>query len=234
MKWLYLILNLGSLIIPLIYSFDKNMRFIKHFKTVLTSTLLTAIFFIVWDIWFTNLKIWGFNEMYYLGLTIYNMPLEEWLFFFCIPYACLFTHYAIAYFKPQWKVSIKASKRLTIGLILISASIALLNLDKLYTMVNYIVLVCVLIAGLRYNILQLQRFFISFLFILIPFLLVNGVLTGSFIDEEVVWYNNSENLGIRLFTIPIEDIGYAFSLLFINILLLEYLKTSPLWLRKKT
>lgn len=233
MKWLYLIINLGSLSIPLLYSFNKNMCFIKHFKHVLLSTLLTAILFISWDIWFTNLGIWGFNDLYYLGFTLFKMPIEEWLFFFCIPYACLFTHYALFHFKPQWKISIKRTKLLTLSLILLSGGIVLFNLGKLYTAVNFLVLICVLIIGLKYNTQQLQRFYISFLFILIPFLLVNGVLTGSFIDQEVVWYNNSENLGIRLFTIPIEDMGYAFSLLFTNILLLEYLKTSSLWLRKK-
>ncbi len=226
MKWLYLILNLGSFSIPFLYSFNKNMRFIKHFKNVMISIMATGFLFILWDVLFTKIGIWGFNDMYYLGFTILNMPIEEWMFFICIPYACLFTHYSIFHFKPQWKLSIKTTKLLTVGLIILSICVALSNLNKLYTLINFSVLACVLIIGLKYNVLQLQRFFISFLFILIPFLLVNGILTGSFIDQEVVWYNNSENLGVRLFTIPIEDMGYAFSLLFINILILEHLKTS--------
>ena len=164
--------------------------------------------------------------MYYLGFTLFKMPIEEWLFFFCIPYACLFSHYAIQYFKPNWITPLPLAKALTIVLIILAIALAIFNLDKLYTSVNFSILAVVLILGLKLNMLQLQRFYISFLFILIPFLIVNGVLTGSLIDQEIVWYNNSENLGIRLFTIPIEDIGYAFNLLFINILLLEHLKTS--------
>jgi lycopene cyclase domain-containing protein len=70
----------------------------------------------------------------------------------------------------------------------------------------------------------LQKFYITFLIILIPFLIVNGILTGSFIEGEVVWYNNEENLGIRLFTIPIEDVFYAFSMLFANLILIEKFK----------
>ena len=57
---------------------------------------------------------------------------------------------------------------------------------------------------------------------LIPFFLVNGILTGSFIEEQVVWYNNSENLNLRVFTIPIEDTIYAFSLILTNLVLTEY------------
>ncbi|MCB0409065.1 MAG: lycopene cyclase domain-containing protein, partial [Flavobacteriales bacterium] len=68
----------------------------------------------------------------------------------------------------------------------------------------------------------LQRFYVSYPIILIPFLLINGILTGSFIENEVVWYNDMENLGIRLFTIPIEDFAYAFSMIFLNVFLIEY------------
>jgi lycopene cyclase domain-containing protein len=67
----------------------------------------------------------------------------------------------------------------------------------------------------------LNRFFISFLIILVPFFIFNGVLTGTFIHEEVVWYNPSEITGIRLLTVPVEDIGYAFSLLLLNLLLIN-------------
>ncbi|GAA4270533.1 hypothetical protein GCM10022257_26340 [Hyunsoonleella aestuarii] len=59
---------------------------------------------------------------------------------------------------------------------------------------------------------------------LIPFFIVNGILTGSFIENEVVWYNNNENLSFRLFTIPIEDSIYAFSLILMNLSILEYLE----------
>ena len=54
------------------------------------------------------------------------------------------------------------------------------------------------------------------------------MLTGSFIEGEVVWYNNAENLGIRLGTIPIEDIAYAFNMLFMSILIIEKLKTKTM------
>ncbi|MFT7666352.1 MAG: lycopene cyclase domain-containing protein [Patiriisocius sp.] len=66
---------------------------------------------------------------------------------------------------------------------------------------------------------------------LIPFLIVNGVLTGSFIENEVVWYNNAENLNFRITTIPIEDTIYALGMLLTVFVLLEYFESKK---QKKT
>ncbi|MDY0779218.1 lycopene cyclase domain-containing protein [Tenacibaculum sp. IB213877] len=224
MSYLYLILNLGSLSIPLFYSFEKDMRFIKHWKAVVTSLTIVAAVFLIWDAIFTKNGVWGFNPDYHLSFFLLGMPIEEWLFFFCIPYASVFIHYALAYFKPNWLLSKKLTKILTVCIILIALTVGLYNYDKAYTIVNYLFLGLVLILGYFYGVQYLQRFYIAFVIILIPFFIVNGVLTGTGIEEPVVWYNDNENLGIRLLTIPVEDIGYAFSMLFTNVLLIEYFK----------
>tara|TARA_Y100000991_G_C21760806_1_gene258667 strand:+ start:205 stop:507 length:303 start_codon:yes stop_codon:yes gene_type:complete len=75
----------------------------------------------------------------------------------------------------------------------------------------------------KYNLQLLQHFLLTFLVMLIPFFIVNGVLTGSWIDNQVVWYNNTENLGIRMGTIPVEDSIYAYSMILMNLLFFEFL-----------
>jgi lycopene cyclase domain-containing protein len=50
---------------------------------------------------------------------------------------------------------------------------------------------------------------------------VNGFLTGSWIHEQVVWYNNAENLGLRIGTVPIEDSIYALGMLLTVFVLME-------------
>lgn len=222
--FLYLLLNLGSISIPFAYSFEKKMRFIKHWKAVLLSLTIVAAFFLIWDAIFTANGVWGFNPNYHLNVLIFGMPIEEWLFFFCIPYASVFIHYSLAYFKPNLLISEKVTKIITIFFVVVLIPVIILNFDKIYTFVNYSSLIFILLMGFFFGIKYLQRFYIAFLIILIPFFIVNGVLTGTGIEEPVVWYNNAENLGIRLLTIPIEDIGYAFTMIFANVFLIEKFK----------
>ena len=60
-----------------------------------------------------------------------------------------------------------------------------------------------------------QQFMFTYIIALIPFIIVNGILTGGITPEPIVWYNNEENFGIRFLTIPIEDFIYNLLLLVI-------------------
>ena len=187
-------------------------------------------FFISWDIIFTNNEIWGFNESYITGIRIFNLPLEEWLFFICIPYACIFTHYSLYHFFPNMAFSKKVSNVIYLTLVSVLIITLWYHYDKWYTFINFSY--ALILLGLVYNYQRetFRRFLPTFLVILIPFFLVNGILTGSGIAEQVVWYDDSENLGVRLFTIPIEDTIYAFGMLLTVLTIMEafeQLKPTP-------
>ena len=222
MNYLYLLLNLGSLSIPFIFSFHPKLQFYKYWKSLFIANILTMCIFIPWDVIFTINGIWGFNDTYFLGLKIFSLPIEEWLFFICIPYACVFTHYALLYYFPNKKISIKTTKLIGYLVIALLVLIIIFNYDKWYTLINFLYAIILILIVLKSNVELLQTYFLTFLAMLVPFFIVNGVLTGSFIDNEVVWYNNHENLGIRLFTIPIEDTIYALSLILTNLAMTEY------------
>ena len=70
----------------------------------------------------------------------------------------------------------------------------------------------------------LGKFYVVYTVLLLPFLIVNGILTGTGLESPVVWYNNTENLGIRLLTIPVEDIFYGKLLILMNLLIYQHLK----------
>ena len=185
--------------------------------------MLTMGVFIPWDVIFTINGVWGFNSDYFLGFEILSLPLEEWLFFICIPFACVFTHYALILYFPNLKLNKVATKAISISLVLILFILALANYDKWYTLVNFSMAIPLTWLVYKYNPQLLQHFLLTFLVMLIPFFIVNGVLTGSWIDNQVVWYNDAENLGIRMGTIPIEDSIYAYSMILMNLYFFEYL-----------
>lgn len=226
MELTYLLINIFSIAIPLIASFDKRLKFYQQWKYFLPGMIFALIFFIAWDIWFTHIGVWGFNQKYLTGLNIVNLPLEEWLFFISIPYACVFTYDALTYLikKDYFEKYVKV---ISWVLIIILITTALFNLDKKYTSLTFILTsLFVLLHLYLFKSKFLGRFYFTYMIILIPFFIVNGILTGSLIEGEVVWYNNEEILGIRIFTIPIEDSVYGLLLILMNISFLE-------WFRKK-
>lgn len=223
---LYLFLNIASFSIPFLYSFEKRMKYSKRWKVIFPSLIITASFFIVWDIIFTQMGVWSFNPRYHSGIEFFGLPIEEWLFFICIPYASIFIHFSFQYFLPNVALSDTVVRVIYWLLMAITIPIVAFNYDKWYTFVNLSLFVIVLTFTVFKGKRVLNTYFITFLIILIPFLLVNGILTGSFIDEPVVYYNDNENLGIRLGTIPVEDVGYAFTMLLLSLVLIEIMEKN--------
>ncbi len=231
--WLYSALLFGSFIVPFALSFDSRLQFYKQWKYVIPSLLIVALFYIAFDIFFTVKGVWGFNPKYHSSLNIFNLPLEEVLFFIVIPYASVFLHESFILYFPEIKLNETAGKIVTVVFVLVLTLVALLHINKIYTVYACSLMITALFFSFFNKSAVINRFYITFLIIIIPFLLVNGILTGSFINKEVVWYNNHENLGIRIFTIPVEDFGYAFSLILINLLLISklksfFIKTKPI------
>jgi lycopene cyclase domain-containing protein len=226
MSNLYLLINIASFSIPFVYSFNKKMNFIQWWKSVFLAIVIVAIPFLIWDVIFTKNGVWGFNPLYHLDIILFGLPLEEILFFICIPYASIFTHYALIYFFPNLKLSNAITKTVTVILFLISVIILFTAFPKAYSTVNFSLFAFLMLYDLISKNNILNRFYITFLVILIPFFIVNGLLTGSFIHQEIVWYNNAENLGIRIGTVPIEDAFYAFSMLYMALILIEKFKVK--------
>ena len=222
-KYLYLLLDLTSILFPFLFSFYPKANFSKKWKYLWIAILIPALVFIVWDEFFTSLGVWGFNPQYLTGIYLGSLPLEEILFFICIPYACVFTYEALNYLvKKNYFAGYQ--KIISIALIALLLLFGFLNLNKWYTGVTFIGLAVYLsIIQFVWKSDFLSRFYFAYLFILIPFFIVNGVLTGTGLDEPVVWYSNDENLGIRMLTIPIEDTFYGMLLLVMNVSIFEWL-----------
>ncbi|MBQ4803626.1 lycopene cyclase domain-containing protein [Aquimarina sp. MMG015] len=210
---LYLIILIISLAGPLALSFEKNLKLYKRWKYLIPAILITMVVFVAWDIIFTHIGCWFFNPIYNSGIYIKKLPLEEYLFFIAIPYACAFSFYAVKFHFPKFKVNEKWTKILTILIVIASLTTSLLNYDLTYTFVNFLVLPIILLLGYYFTREVVQYYLAIYPILLIPFFIINGILTGTGIEQAVFDYNPEVILGIHVLSIPLEDMFYNFSLL---------------------
>ena len=221
MKYTYLIIDFAAFIVPFIFSFHPKIKFYKEFKYFLPANLSVALLFILWDTLFTDLKVWRFNSDYITGFYFGNLPIEEVLFFIFIPFSCLFTYHC---FKKLINIDprLNYDKKVSLILICILSLIGIYFIDRKYTASTFISLSIVLyFFQFIFKLEWLRTFYFTYMILLFPFLIVNGILTGSGLENPIVLYDNSENLNLRLMTIPVEDIFYGMCLILLNVLLYE-------------
>ncbi len=219
-KYTYLALMILTLSGPLLLSFNKHVSYYKKWKFLPIPFFITTIYFVIWDSIFTKNGIWSFNSNYILGYKLLLLPVEEWLFFIFVPFACIFIYECTNYYIKKDLLQQYAFKINAAVLVIIIVT-AILNLHKAYTAFNFIS-AAILMAYVQFILKPywLGRFYVGYIFSLLPFFIVNGILTYL----PVVSYNNAENMGIRLFTIPIEDTVYCLLLLLMNVIMYEWLK----------
>ena len=226
---LYFQLLLFTISFPLLASWDKRFKYASKFKYLFPSIFITATFFIVWDIIFTKNRVWGFSEVYTSNINLFYLPVEEWLFFIIIPFSCVFIYESVKYFFILDRYN-NVSRNILMGLGVVLIITSLLNIDRSYTFWNFLFCGLFLIYSTMKKRSYHANFLISYFFHLIPFLIVNGILTDgnfdfNFSTDPVVWYNNDENLFIRFITIPIEDFFYSMLLLLMNVTFYEKFKS---------
>lgn len=220
---LYAWLMLASLAGPLLLSFDKKVAFYKRWPYLFVGIGVNALLFILWDGWFARTGVWGFNSEYVWSIRLNDLPLEEWSFFVVVPYASVFIYACLKAYIPHQPFK-NSSHHLTLLFLIFTFLLALFNSDKTYTFYNCLIAsLLLLIHYLFIKSTWMGYFWLAYIVHLIPFFVVNGILTGAVTPNSVVWYNNSETLGIRLYTIPLEDTVYALTCLLLPITIMEWL-----------
>jgi len=217
MQYTYLLINFFTVIVCFIFSFHPKIKFNRYFKAFLGASTVVALVFIIWDAWFTKIGVWWFNDSYLIGLRILGLPIEEIMFFFCIPFSCVFTYFCLdRFFSLDWKaLPEKIFVIISIGIYL---GIAFYYRDKIYPFVTFFTLSVSLFV--LYFVLK-SRWIgkASFVYLVLSpgFLAVNGILTGTGLENPIVNYNPETFIGFRIFTIPIEDFFYGYEMILWNL-----------------
>jgi lycopene cyclase domain-containing protein len=203
---------LFSFLGPLALSFDKKVAYYKRVRHLIVPIILVSGLFLIWDQWFTKKGVWGFTMAHTAHIFLGKLPLEEILFFVVVPYNCMFIFEVIGvYFQPKNKAILN---RVFFGtFLLLGLTLLIQQPTGWYTLSAILLAILLSITLLIYNPTWLSQFVISFLVCLLPFLVVNGLLTGAATTLPVVWYNPAEFSGWRIITIPAEDLFYNFDLL---------------------
>ncbi len=217
--YLYLGLNAFTLLGPLALSFDRKVSYWRSWKALFPALAITAALFLVWDVWFTVEGVWGFNPDYLTGISLFHLPLGEWLFFFTIPFACVFIYACVKAYIPKQPLK-RVAPWVFRSLMVILPVLGIIFSDQIYTLITFTGVGALLALNL-YVIKPdyLGHFLLAYLIALVPFGIVNGVLTSI----PVVWYNDLENFGLRLGSIPVEDTIYNLWLMLMNVNIYEWL-----------
>ena len=222
----YLLINFLTVIICFVFSFDKRIQFNKHFSAFIKASVLTAIPFIAWDVWFNAHGVWWFNTDYTTGLILFGLPIEEWLFFICIPFSCVFTYFCLdKFFNLDWANAFNTI--IVFFSVIVCVLVGLLHHDKIYTFVTALVTTLTLIYLHFFARVQwIGKASLIFFILMLGFFPVNGVLTGTGLESRIVNYNPKQFLNIRLLTIPIEDAVYGYTQFLLNIYLFKFFQKS--------
>ena len=212
---------LCSFIGPFLLSFDKKVAFYRSWRYLFPSILIVGIGFLIWDECFTRIGVWGFTPKYLAGTYLGHLPIEEVLFFLVVPYNFIFILLVLKAYYPNRKTKlIRSVFKWMIGLSSLLMVLfygggqfffSTLDTYNYYTITA--ALFSLVLTLLAHKKTWFGDFVLSYLVCLIPFFIVNGILTGSITDHPIVWYSEQHIIGWRMGTIPFEDLFYNYDLL---------------------
>lgn len=211
----YLLFDLAILAVPFLLGASRFAWFYDRLGVALRATLVVAVPFVAWDAAVAG-RHWWFNPQHVLGVGAFGLPVEELLFFLAVPLACLFTWEKLlggdrARGRPDAALGglpLRWLYPLVWAAIPLGIVAAAQGLE--YTGYALVALgtVALLDHALGVGLLVVPRALAYFGVVLLLTVACNGYLTA----RPVVLYGEAYQLGVRLYTIPLEDFVYGLAL----------------------
>jgi len=213
----YLLIDLAIIAFPLIFSWWRPVRYYRRWPALLFAVATAGTAYLAWDNWFALRGDWSFNPEYLLGIKIFALPLEEYLFFLVVPFSCIFI-YEVLRAKSR-KRAIRFPRGFPAALAVFFFIGSAVFIKQGYTRLALascgLFFLIAALAGKK--LLSSSHYWIYILISYAPFLIFNHLLTAP----PIVMYNPAAIWGVRLISIPIEDFFYSYSML--SFYLLAYL-----------
>ncbi|QIA06289.1 lycopene cyclase domain-containing protein [Draconibacterium halophilum] len=218
----YLLLLLIFLVIPITLSFQKKVRFVFRLKYILPAIIFAGAIFVMWDIRFTQMRIWSFNPDYLSGIELLRLPIEEWLEFLIIPLSSIYIYEWLKvrfedFEKPEFFVIV------SLVLLLITGVLAYVFRTRMFSFFTFFLSAIYLGYTVFRNRFKkyYTKFYLALVISLIPFLIVSAILNSL----PAIVYDSAHTMGLAFLGVPVEKIGYLFLLLLINVTIYEYLSS---------
>jgi isorenieratene synthase len=211
MQSAYLLFDLLVLAGPLGLSLLRGPTQWFHRWSKASVALLAAAPWVLWDVLVTG-RHWDFSEAYVLGPRVASLPLEEWGFFVVVPFACLFS----------WEILLRGPEEAprggptarwvegAFGALGMVAGAAAASWLPPYTSLALMSTASALVVDAAADTGVFLRVRGAAYAVLVAALTVvfNNVLTGL----PIVVYVEEAQLGWRIVTMPVEDLGFGLGL----------------------
>ncbi len=216
----YLLLLLIYLVIPLILSFQKKVRFVFRMRYLLPATIFSGAIFLMMIWRFIEFGIWNFNNDYITGINWLNVPLEVWMSVIIIPFSAV---YIYEWLKIKLATFEKANFFLAVSLVLLLAFAALAYLYSSALFSFFIFFLTAIYLGYtlfrnRFKI-YLTKFYLTYLLMLVPFTIISFVMNLL----PVISYDAVHVLPVAMLGIPLERFVYLYLIMLINFTIYEYI-----------
>lgn len=222
MKFAFLLLALGLLVLPLIFNLDKKIFKQGNFIPALGASLISAIIFSTLTIVLQLLGVLIYKESNTVGVAFKDIPLEQYILNFTFSFASVALY---QYLNNKFPNNNLQRYSLALSNLLLGLCVAFLFFaySKWYTLSTFATLFILLfiieyVGKLRF----MYKAYRTFVIMLIPFYLVYGILFWNGILKI------SENAVSKMYVakIPVENHFMMLSILLVSIYMFEFFKSK--------
>lgn len=215
-EFTYYLFNILVFLPVLVLSFVTDVKPHRHLLGLLAGYLFVSFPFMVWDVWAVAAGHWHFNEAYVTGPYLFDVPLEEYLFFLTVPFAAVYVWGLVKKFVADRSLA-GIFPLLVFGIVGGISVWMLINFwDNGYTRSAAIASLIAVLVAASSRIAYTWRFWTFQLLLLGLFLVFNSILTML----PIISYGPDAIIGFKIGDIPIED--FLFNFAFINLFLLVF------------